>query len=502
MQHAGSVHSELQQSPLTLLSRLGLPDETSAAAKLSSRQLERFDNRELAFDWVHMGGSRTKIKTLFEVLSAAEKLTVPRSGHLGNWGEIARGRSGALDFNNAICGSKKLGYPLLVDFNQTEDSELEKGDWAYLPGSAVSHGKRRELSLLTWNGAEFSERDRRLPYFVPFVMTRDDDEPLPLVEYHRRRLRQLMGYDFHFQSATLLKQEDLLRRTLVALIEDAILRRDQNALLRVFDRIITLDGRVHRNAIHLTGQRVILDETEYDTVAAFVDAALIPFKLAANPQLLAEEIRNLPPAVPLVSGPLMISLMAVMNTHYGDSSVERESMTKPFNPHFHWGARAIAGFPPRKRGYFRRSASIVRRIQESMIQQVDQLDPVFLILLPSAIFMLWPSSAYPRDGELVNDLVATILSGTADMQGDSEQLLQKIEGLVGNWVDSTGADLSNYFLSRFTDLGRPIRVMDFPEFSEPLEPEQFGELTLQQASMLVGALHEKLAHQAARILGS
>lgn len=96
---------------------------------------EALTERGGVFAPVHLGTRDVRVGTLLDAVHAEPGLLPPRSGHLGNWEDIALGRSGPMDFNTAVCGGGH-GFPLIYGFTQTEAEETG-GDDVYLPGSLV-----------------------------------------------------------------------------------------------------------------------------------------------------------------------------------------------------------------------------------------------------------------------------------------------------------------------------------------------------------------------------
>ena len=134
------------------------------------------------------GRARSGHRHLLDLIGTDAALCPPRTGHIGNWGNIGLGRAGAMDFNKAIC-APGYGYPLLYCFTQTEVEAPRQGDWGYLPGSLVDGDARTPLRLHAWDGTEFAAlHAHALPRFTPFVQAELDGGLTPLTEVHARRL--------------------------------------------------------------------------------------------------------------------------------------------------------------------------------------------------------------------------------------------------------------------------------------------------------------------------
>lgn len=490
------MQSTQPRTPTDIYRELGLFDKTNNAPKLPEHRLALLEKREIGFDWVHMGTSALAIRDLLEVIRSTQYLAVPRTGHFGNWDDIAKGRAGMLDYNKAVCG-RNLGYPLILDFNQTEDSALEAGDWIYMPGSIIAEGRRKRLKLMSWNGEEFADCDPNEAYFTPFVMVRNNGGLIPLSEVHRNRMNRLPGFEFRYQSSFLRHNEQLMVEIFHELIEDARSRADHKALQRVVDRFVFKNGKVHRAPVEFRGPGFWCQGTYFANTAEFVAAAMLPFKAADEPRAFFENIGDLPELMPLASAPMIGMLLAVFNSHYPEVSICRDRMTRPGNPHLHWGALGMAGYPPRNRGYFFTNAGKVRKLHQAVVDRFSDLDPVYYVLLPAAIFSLFPSSAIDRDVELIEDLVAQVHTKTDNLIHKSNLLAPEIENCVREWIAQRRSHLSDYFVGRFASRRSVLTHKPAPEAGEPIEPEGFDALTLQQASMMVGVLHEAIGELAA-----
>jgi hypothetical protein len=473
---------------LEILQKFGLFERFQERARLDERKIEEYRQRSSAFDWVNMATIPLTIARLLEVLRQTSCLVPPRTGHLGNWSDIITGHIGPRNDNTVICSEQKLGYPLLLDFNQTEDLTLQKGDLTYLPGSIVERGKREELPLFTWNGTQFVERTREDPLFVPFVLTPVEGQLLPLTQIQRRRYSKHENIPFRFFSSIVCQKQQLIKEILTVLIAEA---HTQQELVQIVDRAVTLDGHMLRSAIHVEGTGYRVAQSWYKDACSLVDAILLPYQAAANPESFFHAISALPEALPLLASSFGLLLFAILHTHYPGCAIERSTMTRPCNPHVHWGALDMAGYPPKKRGYYPKKVPYARSVHKKLVTHFPEIDPIFFILLPSSIFLLWPSDAYPEDLALIEQLIHAVHQTTDSLLGAHEALAHEIDRQVRLWLPQ--AHLSAHFLLRFT--GKPkILVLDaMPVQSKALEPEGFASLTLQQASLLVGSLYESFS---------
>lgn len=485
-------------SPVEVLTGLGLFEKINKTSKLNERVIEEFRNRERAFDWIHLGTTDLPIRNLVSVLRDNPALSAPRTGHIGNWQDIERGRAGMLDYNGVICAERKIGYPLIYNLTQTEDASLQDGDWIYLPGSVVDEGRRTELGLFTWDGAQFVERTREHPLFVPFVLTPTGGRLVSLTEVHLERLRGLEGFEFRLQSSVIRAQEPLVREILYALIEEARRRADpQEALEQVLGRAVALDGRIHRRTIRFEGEGFRVGDTFYGTTAALVDSAMLPFLAASEPDTFFADIAGMPASMPLISPHMIEMLDAVLNTHYPSAPVERETMTRPCNPHLHWGAIGMAGYPPNKKGYFAKNVHWTRKVYGTLVDLFPQVDPVFYVLLPASIYSLHPTGAYPDDVELIEDLIGGVHEATDSLVGNPPMMLEKINAVVEKWAERRGPALSPYLVNRFASRRSVMSKEGAEGYRPSYEPRGFDTLTMRQASMTVGALIGVFQEQAA-----
>jgi hypothetical protein len=490
---------EPTEGPAGVLARLGLFEKITNVPKLDAGAMDRFDRRELAFDWVNMGTTDLPIARLFDVLRETPVLSPPRTGHLGNWSDIARGRSGILDYNRVICGSRQLGYPLVYDLNQTEGDARHDGDWLYLPGSIVDRGVRTPLRLFTRDGGGFAERTRDHPLFCPFVLTPRDGQLVPLTRVHREAGQGLTTFRFTYASSFLRSHTGLIQAIFHELLEEARTRPDApRAIEDIFDRVVTLDGRVTRTPILPKGRGYLAGETPYADTDALIDAAFLPLQAAEEPDAFFARVDDVPRQLPLLSVLMVNMLYALLSTHYPGGITDREAMTRPCNPHIHWGALGMAGYPPRRRGYFREKVKNARDLCTSIVRHFPEIDPVFYILLPSSIFALWPAAGRWRDVDLVEGLIREVHAQTDPLVGKPNLMSGAIDRVVETWLGRSSGELSPDFMRRLTPGRLMAEDLDSPDSAEPIEPSEFSDLTFGQASMMVGALLD-LASQMGRL---
>jgi hypothetical protein len=478
-----------RRTPVQTAAELGLLAE-GRHARLTPDRLDELARRTCAFDWVHMGQTDLEIGRLLSIIESDARLLPPRSGHMGNWDDIAHGRAGAMDFNRAIAG-RGLGYALIYCFNQTEDATLQSGDWVYLPGSLLDQSRRTALPLFTWDGARFVQRTREQPLFTPFVLSEVEGRLVPITRIHWRRMQRFDAFRFRLEAAVILEHEPLVRAILHTLLEEAATQRNaRRAFQDLLSHQVSLDGRMGRDTVERHGVGYRMGDACYASTAELVDATLLPFLAAADPEVFFARIAELPRCMPIMSNLLVGMLSGMLGTHYPGCAIDRATMTRPFNPHVHWGARDMAGYPPRRKGYFAEKSTIrsARQICQTIVDRFESVDPLLVILLPAAIFMLCPTSAHPRDAEQVAELIASVRRATGEPDDRPERMMERTDQMVRKWLADARDTLSDYFLERFHTRRGVLHAGALPADSEPVEPEGFRALTLRQACMMVGAL--------------
>lgn len=453
----------------------------------SSIDMEAMRDRRQAFARVHVGMLDVPIGSLLEGLRRDPVGLPPRSGHLGNWDEIARGRAGAMDFNQAICAGG-YGYPLIYSFTQTEAESPRAGDWVYLPGSIVQGGRYAPLALHSWDGTRFVRRARDHALFSPFVRAEVDGQLVGLTRLHWQRMQGLAQFRFRHEAAVILEHEEQVRAILEHLLEAARTRDNpRRAFGALIASTVALDGTMSRCDIATQGAGYRLGKRVYASTAELVEAALVPFRAAADPDWLCAAIADLPSTVPVVGHILLGVLSAMFATPEGGTRPEG-----PVNVHLHWGARAMAGFPPRRRGYFmeRSTARSMREICATLVDAFDDVQPLCVVLLPAATFMLCPGSAHPDDAELVGELLADAADPTLSAP--------EIEAITHRWLERRRDALSAYFADRFRAGSGLLYDSAPPAPSVPIEAPGFRTLTFRQACAIVGALDSAIGGQAPR----
>jgi hypothetical protein len=204
---------------------------------------------------------------------------------------------------------------------------------------------------------------------------------------------------------------------------------------------------------------------------------MLPLHALTEPKWFFEHIRELPPVLPVISLLLTNVLFAVLGVHRPDETgVPDEG---PFITHLHWGARAMAGCPPRRNGYFARRSRIrpMRTITASLVAHFAQIKPICFVLLPAPVFMLCPPSTSPHDVEWMNRLVRSVLTAAPDAAYDIA--LAELGGCY--------AEFSDYLSARFDEGSGVLSDGGSREPAVPVEPEGFRDLSFRQASAMVAA---------------
>ncbi|MFD1661067.1 DUF6025 family protein [Streptomyces caeni] len=455
-----------------LLDELGLRSAASADALATGAK---------TFAPVHVGTHDIPIGGLLDLLHRHEDLLPPRTGHLGNWEDIALGRSGPMDFNTAICGGGH-GYPLIYGFTRTE-ADTAGGDEAYQPGSLIGQGKRDTLALYTWDGRAMVRRDRSRPLFCPLTQAEVDGALVPLVDLHWRRMREIPGFRFTQWAAVLVDRGPLVTDMLTLLIEQADATAKQGTRLsELISHAAWLDGAVDRCDPQRDGAGYVLEGHRYPSARALAEAAMVLVRALVEPAAFFERLPTLPPVLPVMSLQLTNVLFALLDTHHpGRPPGVPQS---PFVTHVHWGARAMAGCPPRRGGYLARRSTVrsLRAITTPLVRHFDAARPVAFVLLPAQVFMLCPPSTEPADAGLLADLFRHLRAARPDDSYDTAL----------SWLAEHGGRLSPYLRGRFRDGSGVPAGGETREAAVPVEPEGFRELTFRQACAAVAACEEAL----------
>jgi len=442
-----------------------------------------------SFEWANMATKDTKVGDVLRLIKYSKLLNPPRSGHLGGtWERIVKGGGGPLVLNQAIR-QEGLGYPLIFDLNQTPTGNLELGDNLYFPGTVFNNGTDpTHLQLFTINNEPVG---RETPSFTPLMLAKDlngNIKPLSLI--HRQRMEDIGLSDAVCLSDIVVQRQDEVEgifRTLFKQIEkeDPF---DRNPFLKlIVDRVVSPDGVVRDSPLVWMRDGYHIGKVVYKDTEALVDAIMRAFLIAAEPNI---HLHPDLPEIPLISKEMIAVLMAVLDTDFysGNSSL------RPINPHFHWGAFKMAGAPPKCPGYFDKSVGNIREIMSILRAGNPDIPPVYYVLLPGAIFTLWPSADDNSGQEAMAQLIEMVHRRTDDKQGKPDKIISGVMTAVDEWFNSVGESLPYYLVDRFSKLSTPVGAK-LPPSSQLVMPFGFDTLTFRQASVTVGALIEKLKNK-------
>lgn len=453
----------------------------SALAGLLEEQAQRTNattSRPGEVSVVHVGSMPVPIGELFRLLRDAPSRPV-RSGHLGNWEEIWRGRAGLVDYNRYICRDDDMAAPLLHTHTGTENGDRTLGDTIYLPGGIVSDGDYRRLPLHELVDGQFHPLCESESRCCAYVYVDEGGEFRPLVE---SRIDECTG---HFSDAgtiadALLHREAEVRRLLESALRDAM---NDGQPLRLDDviggSVDTRGRRGHGMTQH--GTHLRCDGTSYETVHAVVDAIIETLQdgsVEHRPTSPRDDGKHRP----LLGAAMVIALTAVLH----------HSAPTPTAPavHLHWGAISMSGYPPRSGGYFaRRSTRRALRNLARAFSQVEAFDRVIrFALLPAPVLSLLPPAEFETDAALTSELFEQVLD-TRPPGADPNVAQAEIDDRVDAWLDASRDRLSGYYTRRFFG-ARSVQhaSVALPTDGRPARPESFERLTVQQGSMILGAL--------------
>jgi Family of unknown function (DUF6025) len=282
---------------------------------------------------------------------------------------------------------------------------------------------------------------------------------------------------------------------IVALIETILeaARRQPNprvALQEVVGHVVHLDGTMQRAAVVPTENGGFdMNGRSFRKGRELATAIVETLAIARDPEAFFDRIDAVMAPLPFLANTAARILSAAQGSHRR-SAEARRGRRLPADPHVHWGARDMAGYPPVRRGYFGKRPTIkaLEWMGASLVAAHDDFDPVFFVLLPVTIFMLWPSSAYPSDAAGVDALVARMLDARGSLSRQPEVAIPHADRIVRGWLDEFGPRMSSYFLERFPPRRSVLPPTIDHDVARALEPREFGLLTMREACLLVGAL--------------
>lgn len=412
-----------------------------------------------------------------------------RSGHLGNWEEIRRGRVGLVDYNRYICRDYGLGIPVVHTHTFTENADLTDGDTIYLPAGRIERSSYERLPILVKRGEMLQPLDPNDSICCAFAYLYTDSGPLPMVA---ARAAELSGFPGATTIPTMLcRDEQLLRRALTALIAQALDAPGGLTLDQVFGSSVNRQGRRGEAPIAVKGG-FVASGTRYSSRESLVDAALEGLRfgsLEPGDVHAADAPEN--DYLPLLGATTVLALVAYLDCRVGGGDPV----------HAHWGAISMAGYPPLSGGYFgRRSARrALRQLGEGLAELPDFAFDRRFALLPAPILSLLPPAEFGADCERVDDLITTIVKTTEPPGADPRRAVTEITGVVRTWLAEHGPSLTPYYRNRF-GLSRSVfnGTADVPTDGAPHDASLLGTLTMRQGSILLGALIEDAKQLTAR----
>lgn len=433
--------------------------------------------RETGFAWNHLGNSTVPLDQVPGTLLTAG-VRPPRTGHIGDWRDIWAGRSTVLDYNAVVCRDVDAGYPLLYDLTQTETAALDAGDTLFQPGALFHDGRRETLNLLRWSDGGFVPHDGSTPLFVPFTAVEYGGRRLPLAALHRDRNGTAHGLRYH--SDLLLHHRGRYRELLLCLIDAA---EDDRRLGAVFNRVASKDGRLERRPVTRNGRGFRAGDQYYPDAEALVDASLIPAEAATRQGGLADLLKCTPQEVPLVSVEVVALCHAFLGAH---RSPPGPSETGAAEVHVHWGALAMAGAPPRRRGYFGKQVKAVRWMYDAVVAALPWTSPVYFVLAPVAPYFLWLPETDQSSREALGELVRRTRHAVARWPDRLDLMVPAFDQVLESWIleGHLSPDLSRRF--QWADRESPHPADCDPVRLAPVDAA--GRLTVQQACLLVGGL--------------
>lgn len=471
--------AEIMEKSCEMIKLLQLPEGT------------RKKKKQLSFEPHNLSESNMLIKDLYKMIEDDNLVIPPRSGHIGNWNDIMDGLVRERNDNTIICGQRKLGFPLIYDLTQTENESLDAGDLTYFPGSVIEQGQRTLLPLYTWNGTEFVETNREEALFVPFTFTLVNGKLKSLNQFHYERYQRYTDKHFTMYSQSICENIDKVRATLEVLFNSILnMEEPEHEFKFIVNRAVRLDGVIVRDGIHISDDKLIVGDSVYDSKEELIEAILFAYR-AANAEVFREEVKSLPDFIPLLSNHMTIILEFMFCRKFQMYEFKTLGADNTGILHFEWGGIEMAGYAPKELGYFHRQIKYIRRIYNVIYENLDNIPQVHYILLPSSMFLIWPNDEYPEDINSVNNLIKMVRQEIAvEETKDAKKLYTKICETVELWAKGDN-QVSELFKKRFSDKKPPIySANSHARKNEFLEPEEFEELTVQQATMIVSALYE------------
>lgn len=322
---------------------------------------------------------------------------------------------------------------------------------------------------------------------IAYVHVREDNgyKPLPAARWHE--------CDENFCGAQtlpdlLLSHEDTLRMLLTLFVEALANSNTSGRLEEMFGGSVNPEG--FRGASPQPSARGFMCEaTEYPSVEALIDATVecLEDGSAHHP---FNETREGVEFRPLLSAQAAVFLAALLED-------EPTEATHGHRLHLHWGAISMAGYPPKSQGYLnhRSTRRSLRFMASSIDESAHALLPLRFALLPAPILSLIPPAEFVEDFETMQALFERVLARTSLPGSDPNVAQGEIDTEVSTWLTKNQGALSPYVLNRF-GVCRSVhnQTLNLPEDGAPAPLGLLGDLTMQQATMLLGSLLTQAAN--------
>lgn len=448
--------------------------EFDTAAHLKRLGLETPAGPRRTFTAHDLASSPLPIEEL-SVLIRAAPYNAPRSAHAADWSDIFAYRSGVLDYNAIVCVDMGIGTPFIYDFTQTEASAGTSGDTLFRPASRYEGGVRTPLRLRHFRDGRMRDAHAEGSYFVPFVDVAEIDFEGRLTDLH---VPTIGGRHMQIHSRFLVEHAGALRTILHGLfahVEAGVLR-----LGSVVDRVVDRSGLVSRVTAEFEEGRFVVGNRAFGSAEELVEACLEIPRIAASPSRLLDILAGASHEMPLFSLDMVLVLHAVIGSDWTAHGEERPTISGGF--HLHWGALAMAGCPPARKGYFASKGKRSRKLFELAMAAYGRNETMDFVLAPAAPFLLWSTATDSAlDDERVDALVADVLGVEA---GDIAEAVRRTR----IWWTANVGNLSGGFKRKLkwqdrTSSGGAVASRT------PRAPEGFGQLTLGQANTIAGTLH-------------
>ena len=420
-----------------------------------------------SFDWFHLGKIHinfSEIKQLFREHSHQ----APRSGHLGNWLDISKGKAGPLDYNWPICFHEKLGIPHIYDLNITESRDLSSGDSIYLPLSKVSSGKREILKGYI-NGKII---DHKKSFFTPYVTVESNDGLIRLKKYHDTR--NSLKIPYRYESDLICGNHDMFYNLLIIALNESA--NGKFPLARIIDRIVEKNGQVKKIKPVFVNSGIKINNRFYDyenIIEYLYDTYLC---ISKN----VDELKYIDR--PLLSQTFTSFLSLYFNKNI---SINHEDIIF----HFHWGAIGMAGYPVKKDGYFDTDVRYIRKLFDIFYKNgIDK--HIYFILIPSVPYLLWYHADYE---DMDKGPIENLLSNVKYSKLTNIDLLQSqniVDSVVNKWLKEN--TLSGYFLGRFMNPRTVLYEASGLSVRGLKMPDGFDDLSIPLLTMIIGSLITEL----------